>query len=144
MRKINAMSLTHHEKGSSMFTAINGWTKAAIITLMEKTFTGYSAKGERHIGASNCAYRGDKGTKCAVGLFIPDSMYQPEMDSMQYFVDRHQNGTGVEQLLELFPYLRVHMPLPVPALQELQKMHDQNENGTLQKMVQWVNENVEA
>jgi hypothetical protein len=28
----------------------------------------------------DCAYRGDHGLKCAIGAFIPDHLYSPEME----------------------------------------------------------------
>ena len=32
----------------------------------------------------NCAYRGENNTKCAVGIFIPDEMYDPRIEGMSY------------------------------------------------------------
>jgi len=32
-----------------------------------------------------CLYRGDNGTKCAVGCLIPDDMYNPDMEEMALY-----------------------------------------------------------
>src|SRR3954469_19990244 len=31
---------------------------------------------------SSCAYRGRNGTKCAIGMFIPDHRYRPELEQV--------------------------------------------------------------
>jgi hypothetical protein len=40
----------------------------------------------------NCLYRGDQGTKCAIGCLIPDDVYKPEMENL-----------GVMDVLRKFP-----------------------------------------
>jgi hypothetical protein len=32
------------------------------------------------LGEHVCAYRGEDGTRCAVGVFIPDELYSPDME----------------------------------------------------------------
>jgi hypothetical protein len=36
--------------------------------------------GNEFCAAGNCAYRGANDTKCAFGIFIPDSSYRPEFE----------------------------------------------------------------
>ena len=61
---------------------------------------------------AGCAYRGDNGTKCAVGCLIPDDMYNPKME----------NATVVSlaQRKELPAELYEH----VDMLSDLQYAHD--------------------
>lgn len=59
-----------------------------------------------------CAYRGDNGTKCAVGALIPDSMYDPAME-----------GAVIATLIHKFQvpsYFKQNLDL----LHSLQRLHD--------------------
>lgn len=66
---------------------------------------------------TRCQYRGDCGTKCAVGWLIPDEYYTPSME-----------GKGVVRLLASHPELRWGVPLLQPwytgELEVLQRIHD--------------------
>jgi hypothetical protein len=107
-----------------MFQAINGWTKERIIKQIQDVFTVKSVSDDAyHAYGVKCAYRGTGGAKCAVGIFIPDALYVPDMDNVQKYMDPSK-GTGVEVLLNNFPVLRDQMPLEVEALQALQRIHD--------------------
>jgi len=62
-----------------------------------------------------CRYRGPGGTACAVGVLIPDAVYDPEME-----------GAGVMLLIDNFgpnlpPWMRDNFEL----LDRLQMVHDQ-------------------
>jgi len=35
------------------------------------------------VGAIGCSYRGHNGTKCAIGILIPDDKYDPNMEGAQ-------------------------------------------------------------
>jgi len=35
---------------------------------------------------SECAYRGRNGTKCAIGILIPDDIYSPNMEGMSFLM----------------------------------------------------------
>lgn len=63
----------------------------------------------------HCMYRGDNGTKCAIGHLIPDSKYDEKMENL-----------GFEQLLnrDVFPYKygRKYQNF----LADLQTLHDNN------------------
>jgi len=37
----------------------------------------------------SCAYRGERGTKCAAGCLIDDAHYSPEFEGVSLSVDRH-------------------------------------------------------
>ena len=60
----------------------------------------------------NCAYRGENGTKCAFGPFIPDDKYTPQME-----------GLNVLFLIEQYDFLK---PLRehVYLLSAMQEIHD--------------------
>lgn len=66
---------------------------------------------------NRCQYRGEEGTKCAVGWLIPDEYYTPLME-----------GKGVLRLLDKHPELRREVPLFQPwrtdDLVTLQQIHD--------------------
>lgn len=77
-------------------------------------------QGCRAEGPSGCAYRGKNGLKCAVGIFIPDEVYDPRMDEAEDY-----GGTGIESLLNRFrevlpPWFVEHRRL----LMNLQDVHD--------------------
>src|ERR1700677_2647336 len=96
-----------------MFKPINGFTKESIKAHIEKNFV---CKSLTESGTS-CAYRGAKGAKCAVGMFIPDEMYDPMMD-------RASGGYNVSHVLAEWPELKRVMPLSVEAMGRLQMIHD--------------------
>ena len=66
-------------------------------------------------GGESCAYRGDNGAKCAVGVLIPDEVYNDVME-----------GDSVDGLIENFPRecmitgIKKHKDI----LNSLQNMHD--------------------
>ncbi len=64
------------------YTPINRWTRQKMIDHVKSNFKGKS------IGMDGvCLYRGPDGKKCAVGLFIPDSEYDPEMERAAFNSD---------------------------------------------------------
>ena len=63
-------------------------------------------------GVTNCAYRGRDGTKCAVGVLIPDEVYVPTMESLR----AHAVVAGFCELEHLGPHWEL--------LNELQGVHD--------------------
>lgn len=65
-----------------------------------------------------CAYRGDNNTKCAVGLLIPDEIYNENMEKK-----------NVQELLEEFPLALSHLKLEeddkrIFLLIDMQSIHD--------------------
>lgn len=114
-----------------MYKPINGWTKQDIIDNIKKEFKG---KGYSSI-ERKCQYRGDNGTKCAVGMFIPDELYNPQMD----------DGLNVSTLMLNFPGIESIMPLNLRGLIDIQNIHDKsNRDNCLNTMLSWVEDNVEG
>jgi hypothetical protein len=75
-------------------------------------------QGVRAVGTCNagptCAYRGQNGTKCAVGVLLPDALYDPRME-----------GFDIEMLYEDFPKVIEHFSnVNMALLRELQCVHD--------------------
>lgn len=69
---------------------------------------------ERAIDGGVCAYRGDRGLKCAIGCLIPDTVYTSEMEG------------DIEEMLLHWP----NHPFEddqIPFLEELQAIHDRVE-----------------
>jgi hypothetical protein len=62
-------------------------------------------------GTLSCAYRGENGTKCALGFFIPDDLYSEEIEGKSLL------GESVYQL-ECFKGKSLHL------LRSLQQAHD--------------------
>jgi len=75
-----------------------------------------------------CAYRGEGGTKCAVGVLIPDELYDEEMDNTAY-----SNPTGIFTVVRKFPELKRIFGRGkasiIPMLGDLQYLHDSAEWG---------------
>lgn len=65
-------------------------------------WTGLKAQGFRKALNSNgdCVYRARNGTRCAVGMVLPDHLYEWEMDNQEV------GGTGVINLVKNFPKVR--------------------------------------
>lgn len=64
-----------------------------------------------------CAYRGDKGTKCAIGALIPDSLYDPGFE-----------GVHITALIERRSELETLLgSIDAQLLNDLQKLHDVGE-----------------
>lgn len=89
------------------------------------------AQGQRAMGTVGCAYRGAGGTKCAVGVLIPDELYDPAIEGRS--VTAFKPGTvsvdatnrkECDALGEAMPLLVEHNVL----LGELQSLHDAEEN----------------
>jgi hypothetical protein len=114
-----------------MYKTINNWTKESMIEHVKANFKGKSVKTFDHNYCSSCAYRGDNGAKCAVGMFIPDELYKSEMEGL------------LDRLSELEPRLKNVMPLDVDGLLSLQGSHDNSEpENTLADMIEWIERNV--
>lgn len=39
-------------------------------------------QGRKSLDNFACAYRGENGAKCAVGVVIPDTLYEPEIEGL--------------------------------------------------------------
>lgn len=115
---------------------INGWTKEQMIAHVMFNFNGKSTNEDYCLGpnATRCLYRGPKETKCAVGMFIPDYLYEPSMDE--------DSSNSASSIIINFDLERV-MPLEPLDMQILQRVHDvSNPDETLDAMIKWIEENV--
>lgn len=116
------------------YETVNGWTKKKMIAHIKKNFKGQSKMSMFEGHSATCLYRGPKGKKCAVGLFIPDEVYSPGMEDK-----------NVAAIVKRYPKLLSVLPLSSVALGNLQYIHDyhlQNKATLLKKMINWINENV--
>lgn len=110
-----------------MYNTINGWTKAKMLEHISQNFKGKSVNDD-----GLCVYRGNNGTKCAVGLFIPDEIYTKRMDS--------DKGMSAIQLSRFYPDVANHMPLGLQEMHYLQLVHDNsNPANTKESLINWVN-----
>lgn len=94
-----------------MYKTQNGWTKEKMIAHIETEFKGRSVKPGT---LNDCLYRGPNGKKCAVGMFIPNELYNIDMDGPQnsaHCVIRGFNLNGV-------------MPLDEDGMDSFQRAHD--------------------
>ncbi len=64
-------------------------------------------------GSTSCLYRGPKGAKCAIGICIPDKMYNKEME-----------GEAVDDLYESFPEVKKLFACKLKSLMDFQQVHD--------------------
>lgn len=78
----------------------------------------------------DCKFRGEKGTKCAVGLFIPDEEYDPDMEAMT-LCDIQRD----------YPDLELWNLLPIHIWSDLQHIHDWVDPEDFEREV---TENIEA
>jgi hypothetical protein len=108
-----------------LYQPINGWTKETILAKIESDFTVKSKNGEY------CQLRGLNGAKCAVGIFIPDDLYAPDMEEQVVY--------------ELFDTagLRELMPLNARAMVAFQRIHDEAEDANVKAdLINWVQQKV--
>lgn len=115
----------------------NGWTKEKMIEHIQTNFKGKSFRLKSSSMAEEasqlCAYRGIDGTKCAVGMFIPDEKYRVEMEDKTIIA-----------LQRDFASIDVHMPLETEGMFQLQMVHDCSRDvKCLTDMLEWVNKCVE-
>ena len=53
-------------------------------TVVDKVLQHLWDQGECSYNESGCAYRGANGTKCALGILIPDELYHPDMEGLSF------------------------------------------------------------
>lgn len=80
--------------------------------IFDTVLTGLRKQGKASMADGECMYRGDSGMKCAAGMFIPDDVYEPEME---------HNSVGL--LIEKHPVLEYLTPYK-HLLDDLQTAHD--------------------
>jgi hypothetical protein len=118
-----------------MYKTINGWTKAKMIEQIKLKNNGERSVERFSNGdiLPSCRYRGTNDNACAVGCFIPDTLY---VESMEY--------RGTIELLRKFSTLKEHMPLSENAMEMLQILHDRasDHEDVRDRMINWININV--
>ena len=124
-----------------MFKTQNGWTKESMKEHVRNNFKDKS----QNISGPGCLYRGPEGKKCAVGLFIPDEFYIPELDRAEGTL---LEGTEVQHILRAYPHLEGFMPLEVKALTGFQTFHDnlsdsKTEIEQTESLLRWIETRVE-
>lgn len=73
---------------------------------------------DSHImGAGGCAYRGERGLKCAVGVLIADEYYTKDLEGLDVYADQ------VQQALEKSGV--PHDNDSLALLDKLQRLHDE-------------------
>lgn len=99
----------------------NGWNKEKFYKQIEKK-NGWSRCTESIYNNSctyRCAYRNEKGKACAIGAFIPDSMYKKSFE-----------GHDIRSLLKHNSLLLNHMPFKnITILHLIQSIHDGYNSG---------------
>lgn len=76
-------------------------------------------QGERSESSFGCAYRGDGGLKCAVGVLIPEERYYPDMEGASV--------SNTPFILNGVAKLMRRLGHDLALLGELQRVHDEHE-----------------
>ena len=118
------------------YNTTNGWTKDDMIAHILCNFKGISAKVNCENNLGFCLYRGPNGRKCAVGMFIPDKLYQLRFEDVSA-----QSVLCDEVKLEKL------MPLNIDGMTALQNVHDNyrghkasedSDEKCLADMIDWI------
>lgn len=84
--------------------------------IFNKVATHLLRQGKASLTFGICTYRGDDGTKCAIGIFIPDGQYSP------YIEGKRVNAA------ELYSRLPSFILEDLDFARMLQHLHDCHEN----------------
>jgi hypothetical protein len=71
-------------------------TKERKLEILDKTIAHFRQQGTYAFQGGNCKYRTSKGHKCAVGAWIPDKLYRPEMEGVNVYTVARYNLTSFE------------------------------------------------
>lgn len=127
-----------------MYHLQNGWTKEKMLEKVRAEFKGRSTKKRDGGGREICAYRGDGGKKCAMGIFIPDDLYNPNMDDSKDRFGKDMYASVASTILTHYPELVPHMPLDSHGMAALQRAHDDGINSadSLERILKFIEERV--
>ncbi len=92
--------------------------------IFDKVATHLLSQNVKSQDAMRCVYRGPFGRKCAVGVLIPDELYQPIMEGRQVqdFSDAF-GACGTKALRAALDVVGI-LPTEMQLLQALQNTHD--------------------
>lgn len=108
--------------------------------MLNKIKTALLSQGERSTVLDRCAYRGDDGTKCAVGLFISDEEYDLEMDEGSQGIQ----GFNANALEYFFPNLELWKKMPLEIWGKVQRVHDlANDKEFMEQVTKGMDELIE-
>lgn len=120
-----------------MFKTINGWTKARMIQEIQTKMLDHKSTN-----GFVCVYRAPDGNRCAMGVFIPDDLYDSKMEC--------KNAHALTQRsshYEIFKPLLAVLPLGFEGMTDLQAVHDndyiQDTEDPRPRLIKWIEENVE-
>lgn len=84
------------------------------------------------IDPATCAYRGQRGLKCAAGFLIPDDKYDPVMEGAAVVTVRHEksiphqerNVEGSNKIYDALQSIGVDTEKKMQLVRDLQSTHD--------------------
>lgn len=91
--------------------------------IFDTVYEGLKAQGCGSANSAGCAYKGENGTKCAVGWLIPDEVYTEDIESTGIRCQRDRasrSPTEIETLMCDLGYTSSQLDL----LSALQTAHD--------------------
>lgn len=82
--------------------------------IVEKNPQSFENSADNLVFGAACAYRGQNGSKCAVGCLIPDELYSPDMEDKRIFA-----------IIELYPEIKtLFADVDGFFLAKIQEIHD--------------------
>jgi hypothetical protein len=79
--------------------------------IFDVTVAFLAGQGRQSISGPTCAYRGDNGARCAIGLWISDAKYTPNMEGSTLTPCFKPTG----------PAKLIHEAVPFPMTSEIQR-----------------------
>lgn len=123
-----------------MFQTMNGWTKEKMIEQIKNEMLDHVSANPNVSNRMVCAYRADDGNKCAIGVFIPNEVYNSSMEGR----------TPLSP--EFWHVLAMYMPLNAHGMWQMQQIHDHSDVLFKNAMrpidprpllIEWIQNNVE-
>jgi hypothetical protein len=117
-----------------MHKTINGWTKETMKKQIRRNMRAKSIESE----TGTCLYRSTfegKPNACAVGCFIPDDKYTPEMENLMPILSKK---TSWDELTTTILF-----PLNGEGLFEMQRIHDRSSlSNPAEEVCAWIDKHV--
>lgn len=106
-----------------------GWTKESMKAQIRAKNNGSKSTD----GSLFCLYRTLNSNACAAGCFIPDELYNPQMET-----------TSIDRVVISWPQVEQHLPLEIEAMVQMQTVHDNHQNGDVRDVLaDWIDNNCE-